>query len=486
MDDFGKGTDKVSGALEGHKLSLGRVERALASYVGHAAGANAVTESLSVAFGSFAVGGGVIAGLLIGVGAVVAIYDKLTEGSKKAREEADKLTKSLNDQADARFRATEAGGRATVQETATNLANVQKETGAGLLSMLLQGMAPGGQSAGALTSGDAAAKVERLGKAASASQEAINQLGLTIAKQNDETARKTKEMADAEIAAAAKLDAEFQKRIDTLSKGLVFEDQRKAVTAQLVAIEHELESEVRSGTLTLEKRIIAMGRLGQVMDALSQKFIVAQKFTDVGQLVGIVGTGETAVARAHEAFGGPMAGVKTNAANGLITQPGQADLIGAQQVLNVKNLENADKNALRVSEAVWGAAIQGAQIIVNALNIGGGGKGSALGGALGSVGGMALGAILAPAGPVGLMVGSAIGSLVGNVAGSLIGGLFDSHKKAVDSNTQAVRALTSAMIQFAPTGFKIDPYRYAATDVKGVMRDFSRFKTRGGVVSFGT
>lgn len=150
-----------------------------------------------------------------------------------------------------------------------------------------------------------------------------------------------------------------------------------------------------------------------------------------------------------------------------------------------KDLEAQARHSQDVQNAIWGAAIQSSQIIVNALNIGGGGRGSSLGGSIGSTIGFGLG-FAATSFFGGGPVGGAIGSLIGNVAGSLFGGLFDHHKKAVDQNTQAVRALTNALLQNAPSGFKIASARYAASDPKSIMSDFAAYRTRGGTVRLGT
>lgn len=59
---------------------------------------------------------------------------------------------------------------------------------------------------------------------------------------------------------------------------------------------------------------------------------------------------------------------------------------------------------------------------------------------------------------------SGIGSEMGNKAAALFGGLFDSHKREVESNAEAVRNLTEAMRLYAPTGFKSEPHRFNASD----------------------
>lgn len=136
--------------------------------------------------------------------------------------------------------------------------------------------------------------------------------------------------------------------------------------------------------------------------------------------------------------------------------------------------DNATRNSEMVKNAIWGAASQSANMIVSALNIGGGGRGSGLGGALGGTAGFAAGYFFG--GPI----GGAIGSTVGNILGSAIGGLFDSNKKAVNTNTQALIANTAALLLNAPSGYKTASGRFDATAVKELRRAAMRFSTRGG------
>lgn len=141
----------------------------------------------------------------------------------------------------------------------------------------------------------------------------------------------------------------------------------------------------------------------------------------------------------------------------------------------IAELEKARSDAERHAQVITGAIIESAQIIVSALNVGGGGRNSSLGGALGGTAGFAIG-FLAGGGPV----GGAIGSTIGQVLGSAIGGLFDSHKKAVNENTAAMRQLTQALLLNSPSGYKVASARFDATDVKDFRRAATRYATRGG------
>jgi hypothetical protein len=140
---------------------------------------------------------------------------------------------------------------------------------------------------------------------------------------------------------------------------------------------------------------------------------------------------------------------------------------------------NEDKNTQIMTNAIGHSAQIIAQSITQALNIGGGGRGSAIGGAAGSALGMGFGATISTLG----WAGGPIGGIVGGLAGSLIGGLFDSNKKAVNANTQAVRENTMALLLNAPSGFKIEGYRNYASDAvtaRELARVVSKYATRGG------
>ncbi len=99
-----------------------------------------------------------------------------------------------------------------------------------------------------------------------------------------------------------------------------------------------------------------------------------------------------------------------------------------------RQIEADKKNAREISDVVWNAAMQSAQAIINALNVGGGGRGSQMGQALGSAGGAAAGYLLGQGGgtlgALGGPVGAILGSTLGSLFGSLVGGLFDSGKAA--------------------------------------------------------
>lgn len=167
-----------------------------------------------------------------------------------------------------------------------------------------------------------------------------------------------------------------------------------------------------------------------------------------------------------------------------------------------EGLKDTQKETLRVlgilkdqptkgEQLIASTVSQTAQIIASsisqALNIGGGGKGSSIFGSIGGIVGAAAGSLLGPAGSVVVSaIGSAVGGVVGGLAGSLFGGLFDHHTKAVNTNTAAIDRNTAALVLFAPAGFKTEQYRYDATNIQKLQKDLRIFATRGGARTLAT
>lgn len=435
IEDFGRATDRAGASQEGHRLSLGKVERALASYVGHAAGANQVTEALSVAFGSFALGGGVVTGVLLGVGAIVGIYEKLTEETKKAREEQDKLVKGLQD------------------------------------AIHLKSLGPGGITVDQVAAARAQAdelkkKIDRL----EAVKNAPPVSGGVMVQQADLKAR-----ADAEEQ-LNKLYVERQSLLNTIAGGqsMVAEAVKDAIDKETPKVKELTFSfmELRNAADKVNAEIIQekkdwwKGYIEQTNAAISiteqlnraANAMRPELFDVIKSFVPSLNMPTFDMPKIQMPFEG-----LTDA---------QKDQLRVMGVIK----DDANKNATKLHDAIWGSAAQLAQSVVSALNLGGGGRGSNLGGAIGGTAGFAAGMFFTGGNPI----GGAIGSLLGNIGGSLIGGLFD-HKKAVNNNTSAIRELTAAIVQNAPTGFKVESYRYDATDVSGLARAVRRRSARGGV-----
>lgn len=388
---------RVDTASKSAGLSTGRLSNQFAGLAAKIAGVHPVLGNLSNTLLDFAVGGAVTAGVLLGVAAIAVAYDKITASARKAKEESDKLSASLE------------------------------------RALHLKSLGPGGETV------DQAANEKA--KAAA--------LGVQIAKME---ALIVKDALDADVLAS---NAIIQDKINKL----VIERQNalnRLAGAQSVIAE-KVNATLAEQPKHIEKSIAKVKELG---------FTFEQMRASADEFWG-------PMRRFNEAFALPsIVQDMTPGAVDISDSVKIADKVG-KDILTAS--EQADRNAQMIHDAIWGSAIQLANQVVGALNIGGGGKGSQVGGAIGSTLGFIAGT---PGGPVGQMIGSTIG----NIAGSFIGGLFD-HKKATELNTAAVRQNTAALLLNTPSGYKTAAGRFDATVIKDLKRAIPRYNSRGGAVA---
>lgn len=127
---------EAAGHVGAHSLSIGRLEKALASIVGHFVGANNAAELLASGFLKFSVGTLGAVGVLAGLAAVVGLYELITAGAREAKKQMDDMTKSLVDQARAAQEATLAGRDNLKLIAELNQQAVQKEPSTGWRTFL--------------------------------------------------------------------------------------------------------------------------------------------------------------------------------------------------------------------------------------------------------------------------------------------------------------------------------------------------------------
>lgn len=108
---------EATGHVGAHTLAYGRLERALASFSSEALGVNRTLEVVGTSLSHFAVGSVALAGVLGGIALVIGIFEKLTEGMRKTKEAADKVSESLEKAAHARA----LGATAAQQDNAKTL-----------------------------------------------------------------------------------------------------------------------------------------------------------------------------------------------------------------------------------------------------------------------------------------------------------------------------------------------------------------------------
>lgn len=411
------GTKRLNSSMGQASLQTGRLGNQFAGLAGQLTGIHPIIGNVAGVLGNFAVGSALTVGVLGGLAAIALAYDTLTKSSKAAAKAQDDSVKSL-----LRARHLKIVGGATgedVQKSRDKLnalmaegTRLQKELDANRGVPILEGLT--------------LEKIQANEDAIHAVQQAIISGNETIAESTNKATTSTVKLKDTYMdlrEAAAKVNAEAMKSNADWWRGYI-----------------EKTGEALTLTEELNRAIMA----------------------DRPSLV--------------EAFRDLM----TQGTPGAVSMPNVSmpfDGLTEKQKENLRELgvikDDANRNADQTREAIWGAAIQSANIIAGALNIGGGGRGSGIGGALGgAIGGAALGGKLGA-------FGGPIGSVVGAIAGSFIGGLFD-HKKAVDTNTAAVRQNTAALMLHAPAGYKTGGIRYDATEVKDLRRGLQRFATRGG------
>jgi hypothetical protein len=78
---------EATGHVGAHSISIGRLEQSLERFSAEALGVNHTAGLLLATMARFAIGSIETAGVLAGIAAVVAIWDKLTESARKATEE---------------------------------------------------------------------------------------------------------------------------------------------------------------------------------------------------------------------------------------------------------------------------------------------------------------------------------------------------------------------------------------------------------------
>jgi hypothetical protein len=87
--------EKMGVSANTNRLSLGRLGQQFGNLAGQIAGTNPIVANLLSVMGNFTAGSVMTVGILAGLAALAVAYDKITESARKAREENERLTKSL-------------------------------------------------------------------------------------------------------------------------------------------------------------------------------------------------------------------------------------------------------------------------------------------------------------------------------------------------------------------------------------------------------
>lgn len=512
LRNFGGAHADVIRSADGHTLALGRIERALGSYVGHVVGANHVTEQLGVALGSFSAGGIIVTGVLLGIAAIVGAYELLTASTKKAEEEQKKLAEALAQQF-----LPKTGPRSTTnlefEAALKRRADLTRHLGflenASSDAQVARNYTANGEAAPFLSRDkEIAAVTADLAKVNQAIQDAYagsisKMTTVTVTARNMEKVAKD---------ALSELTAEVKAALGIFDILKIHGESSSTVNKGLIADYNQVSEQIRNMG---KEASPAKAALMQLREELAANLVVMQAIAreastgTVGPLVGkvlpgVIATYNGALTDAQQALNHtPNVGNKN-----AFRDPAQIAIENqtAQDAAHAQLLEGAIRQSAATIASVVGQAIlrvgnsRGSQI--------GGALGGAIGGGIGAYyGGLAATAV---GGVLGAAVGSVVpvvGTIVGGFLGSAIGGLFSHHKKSVDSNTAAIQALTQAMQVNTPSGYKVDLLRFDSTvstiharrpvpggivvqgdlnvstsggDIKSLQRDIRIYATRGG------
>lgn len=391
--------------------------------------------------GSLAAGGAVIVGLTL----LAYMLSKSGEAARNAKRDADNYRSSLIGLTADQLKWQQIQANLALKIAQKNLASTPKRVTIGSRAGRTEVANPAFAEA-----------TQRL----DAARNALGQVKAAIDSLND-TAAPTRWVPPTitDLKAAEKAFQEFTERTRTALQ--IFEalaahgTESKTVNSALVSSYDTVASKLREiGDVASVTRL----QLLELQAAMMENIVVAQHVNAINS-TGSVGP---LAGKSLPQIGAPVTNAAIGDAADKLTNGPMSHAAGADPV--VKHLtSNADKNANLMRDAIASSAQTIAGAIGAALNIGGGGRGSQIGGAIASGIGGALGTkIGGGVGSFGGPILGAVGGVVGGLIGSAIGGLFDHHKKSVDRNTAAVNALT-AMFQNAPSGFRVEPYRYDAS-----------------------
>lgn len=433
MRDIENSLGGVERSSKSATLSTGRLGNQFANLAGQIAHTHPIVGNLAGVLGNFAIGSAMTVGILAGVAAIAVAYDKITESSRKAREQTEKLVKGLVDQARALREASVAGAEFIQLQAEVELQSAKQASGIGVRSVLgaiLTGK-PG------LDPADAAAASKRIADAETAVAQAI----VNVKKAYEAAEPKVAKLKDTYMDlrdAAAQVNAEILKeKTDWWKSYIEKTHEALSVTQQLANAANSLRPSLIEALQSLQPSTAA------TMPGIAMPF------------------------------------------EGLDTR--QKDQLRALGVLTDK----ADENAKMIQSAVVSSANVIANTILSAVNVGGGGRGSQIGGALGGGLGAAWGSTLGWAGgPIGAVLGGIGGSLLGGLFDhpesreSIWQRQLDeqrAHTAWLRANNQLLGDIAGALLN-APSVYKVAQGRFDATDVKNLRRIVPRYNSRGGAV----
>ena len=429
--------------VNGHGLALGKVTRALETLAAHVTGTNHQLATITGTLGEFAAGSLLVTGVTIGIAAIGFAYEKLTEKTRKAREEQEKLVQAFlqmtipktgpGSPSDESYKAA-LQRRADLTRQLMTLENGKEHPG------LLAAMGFGPNASGEVIDAAIAntkAQIDELNKHFS---------DLFNNRNHDITTLPTVTVSArnmGEVAAKA-----FRDFVTGAQSALTIWDdlqkigQRNKTADDQVAAAYDrvIHKLATLGSNASQARAELLTLLDALMknDAVIQHMAALGAAGTVGPLVGKTLPGPTVAKNGaiddavNKVLNGPMRLITGVFPFDVLTKQ-QKEQIAQDKKLNDELRQTVSNTAAAMAQVVAGAL----------LHIGGstgqrigGGLGGTIGGGVGSYyGAMAAKAI---GGAVGSAVGSVIpvfGTVVGAAIGSAIGGLFGHHHHKTGKGT---------------------------------------------------
>lgn len=265
-------------AGNGHTLATGKVSRALEGLITSTVGANHHLSQLSVAFSDMALGGVVVSGVLLGLGALAVAYDRLTKSAQDAMKAADDAITSLLKAA--RIRALNVNGaggeqRAQIEDIGNGVdAFSSRQAFFGKLSNLTAGTFLQGIF-GHIAQGYA----DQIVKAGEATKEAVSEFVEVVTKADEELAQKRKAAADKAQAARDKDAAEevaLQKSVADVKLRIVLDELKQVAYVQEVrnkVILDQIEDEKQAAEKRADQeKLVTENLVREMQDTWSQFF----------------------------------------------------------------------------------------------------------------------------------------------------------------------------------------------------------------------
>lgn len=372
-----RGTGNLDGKLKIAGLSTGRLGNQFANLAGRIAHTSPIVGNLASVLGDFAIGGVVTAGVLGGLAAIAVAYDKLTESTRKAKEETVKAMDAIDKAA--RLKMLGPGGEMVAQ---TELA--RKEADRLKIEIAALEKEAAGPDSGF---GRKAMLEEKINQLYIERQIALNRVaegesivGEAVKAASDQAAPKIKEVTfryNELRDAAEKVNAQITQDNRDWWKNYIEK------TGEAVTLTEQLNAEIMAARPSL-------------LDVFK-----GATTTDVGPV----------------------------------------DISDSVKIANdqAKKINDAAaEHSEMLKSAIWGSASALANSIVSALNFGGGGRGSNIGGSIGGTIGFGLGFAFG-GGPIGGAIGSTLGNIAGSLFGGLFDHkkAIENNTAAVRQNTAA-------------------------------------------------